>query len=348
MAQTIKLTPGAVATSADMITPALLNLLANPVIELEGSIGAASIADNSVTQPKLIDGILTADTPGRAKMADGYVTTAKLLDALLSADAAGRAKMADGFLTYAKLASDAKTTGAAPGGSYGALTVNVNASTPLSKVDVTATDLVLKDSGGVPVTVQAALTGIDITVSGANGLDTGAEAGSTWYYIWVIYNGTTVSGLLSVSATAPTLPGGYTYKALVGAVRNGPPGGTATDFWAFYQSGNQVWTNEGVVFTATAGVTAYTALNLAGFVPDKAKAVRGTMGTTTGSRGIGVAMDANGLGGVTFNALATGTPLGVWTASGPYRVGIKTAHTVYWQASDTTASYRLTVSGWEY
>ena len=37
--------------------------------------------------------------------------------------------------------------------------------------------------------------------------------------MWVIYNGTTVAGLLSTSASAPTLPSGYTYKARVGWVR---------------------------------------------------------------------------------------------------------------------------------
>jgi len=36
----------------------------------------------------------------------------------------------------------------------------------------------------------------NITASGANGLDTGAEAASTWYEIWAIYNGTTKSALL--------------------------------------------------------------------------------------------------------------------------------------------------------
>lgn len=48
----------------------------------------------------------------------------------------------------------------------------------------------------------------------------GGEAPNTWYYIWVIYNGSTVASLLSTSATAPTMPSGYTFKALMGAVFN--------------------------------------------------------------------------------------------------------------------------------
>ena len=64
----------------------------------------------------------------------------------------------------------------------------------------------LQDSSGVPYRATAVNLTVDITVSGVNGLDTGSEAASTWYYIWVIYNGTTVAGLLSTSATAPTMP----------------------------------------------------------------------------------------------------------------------------------------------
>ncbi len=63
---------------------------------------------------------------------------------------------------------------------------------------------------------------VDITVAGAGGLDTGSEAASTWYYIWLIYNPTTTTynGLLSTSSTSPSMPSGYTKKRLIGAVRN--------------------------------------------------------------------------------------------------------------------------------
>ena len=58
-----------------------------------------------------------------------------------------------------------------------------------------------------------------LAASGANGLDTGTSAANTWYSVWVIWNGTTTAGLLSLSATAPTIPAGYTHKARVGWVR---------------------------------------------------------------------------------------------------------------------------------
>jgi hypothetical protein len=60
---------------------------------------------------------------------------------------------------------------------------------------------------------------IDMEVTGAKGLDTGSVAASSWYYVWIISNGTNTYGMYSLSRTAPTMPSGYTYKLLVGAVR---------------------------------------------------------------------------------------------------------------------------------
>lgn len=77
---------------------------------------------------------------------------------------------------------------------------------------------------------------IAITTSGANGLDTGSEAVSTWYAVYVIYNPSTstIAGLLSADTTppttanAPTLPSGYTVWRHVGWVRNDGSGDFTT------------------------------------------------------------------------------------------------------------------------
>lgn len=64
---------------------------------------------------------------------------------------------------------------------------------------------------------------VDLSVSGANGLDTGTEAADTWYYLWLIKNPSTgvVAGLFSASGSSPVLPSGYTKKRLLPiAVRN--------------------------------------------------------------------------------------------------------------------------------
>lgn len=83
MALIIRFTPGRVVALGELITEDLLNALANPTVELEGTISTLAIADNSITLAKLVVGILTADTAGRSRMEDGYVTASKLATAQL-------------------------------------------------------------------------------------------------------------------------------------------------------------------------------------------------------------------------------------------------------------------------
>lgn len=121
--------------------------------------------------------------------------------------------------------------------------------------------------------------------TGANGLDVGAansQTASTWYSVWVIWNGVTTAGLLSLSATAPTLPAGYTHKARVGWVRTdasankfplafiqagrkfqyAPKTGSNTLSWPLMSSGGAVGsiaTAGGLVAVGTSGVAPITA-----------------------------------------------------------------------------------------
>jgi len=78
MALTLTLIPGYTYQDNELDTAAKRNLAANPTVSLSGSVGTLSLADGSVTTPKLIDGVLSADATGRAKMADGFITTSKI------------------------------------------------------------------------------------------------------------------------------------------------------------------------------------------------------------------------------------------------------------------------------
>lgn len=84
---------------------------------------------------------------------------------------------------------------------------------------VTADQVVTYDGSTFKLASAVNVT-VNSTASGVNGLDTGTVAASTWYSVWIIQkaDGTT-AGLLSLSATAPTMPSGYTFKARVGWVR---------------------------------------------------------------------------------------------------------------------------------
>lgn len=107
------------------------------------------------------------------------------------------------------------------------------------------------DDGGI-IATSGDVT-VDITVSGAGGLDTGVEASDTWYYIYLIYDpdNDLVDGLLSLSATSPTLPGGYTQKRLVGAVRNNG----SSNFNLFKQNGNLISYATGELFASATDLT---------------------------------------------------------------------------------------------
>ena len=148
-------------------------------------------------------------------------------------------------------------------------------------IDADAVLLVNATSGDAYKASTVNLT-VDITASGANGLDTGSEASSTWYYLWVIYNPdtSTVAGLLSTSSTAPTLPSGYTYKGLVGAVYNNG----SSNFFGFRQRDNDVYHYDtasawNVLSGGTSTVLA--AVSLAAFVPTIAKTVDFQVGEVT-------------------------------------------------------------------
>lgn len=84
-------------------------------------------------------------------------------------------------------------------------------------VDIDADEVVMSNSSGQTKRALAVNLTVDLDVSAAiNGRDAGSVAASQQWYLYVISDGTTVAGLASQSATAPTLPAGYTYKCLVG------------------------------------------------------------------------------------------------------------------------------------
>jgi len=151
-------------------------------------------------------------------------------------------------------------------GEYVNLIIKNNATNPAYQIDVDADSIIMEDASGNLLKKTAVDWTLDITVSGANGLDTGSEAISTWYYIWAIgkLDGT-VAGLFSTSSSAPTMPSGYTFKALVGAIYNNSSG----DFITLRQRGDRVVT-ENISVLNNGSATSWTAINLAAAIPPNA------------------------------------------------------------------------------
>ena len=129
-------------------------------------------------------------------------------------------------------------------------------------VTITADDLSLAGASDTKLVTAVNVT-VNSAAAGANGLDTGALA-TAMYYFWIIYNPTTATtaGLMSASATAPTMPTGYTYKRLVGEVYY-TAGGTNA-FTGTHRAGDEVYfenaqailNSGGGAFTVTASMVA--------------------------------------------------------------------------------------------
>jgi hypothetical protein len=142
----------------------------------------------------------------------------------------------------------------APRGSIDGLTLSNDGTTPNTKIDVAA-GLCRDDTDAMCIRL-AASKAIDCGTTGANGLDTGSLANSTWYHVFAIgkRDGSAQAALASTSASAPTLPSGYQYQRRIGSFKTD---GSA-HIVAFTQNGDEfLWlTAVGDISTTTLGTTA--------------------------------------------------------------------------------------------
>lgn len=161
------------------------------------------------------------------------------------------------------------------------LAISNNATTPNTKVDVAAgqcrdsnnmIDMLLGDYLSQGYGTANAATTINAAVNGANGLDTGSLANNSFYYVYVIGDSSSknaTAAMLSLSATAPTLPFGYDSIRLIGAVKTD---GSA-HFLLFYQTGVGSsrffqWDAPIAVTVTSSGTSAtYSAMDLSTGVP---------------------------------------------------------------------------------
>lgn len=238
-----------------------------------------------------------------------------------------------------------------------------NGATPASQVIVTADYAVLVDASGgfksfstVSVTASSASTG-------ANALDAGAVANSTWYAIWLIGKSDgTIAALLSTSATAPTMPSGYTFKSRFGWVRTGSTG----NFVRFIQYGRSA-RYQVVAGSETPGLPiflnsalgnpttpTYVSADLSAFVPSTASKINVLLrATTTGGGGARFllvspsnqysALGATNPAVASSVALDTGA-MGISPNYSMHDIQFETAQTLY--VASNAACYGA-VYGWE-
>jgi hypothetical protein len=147
-----------------------------------------------------------------------------------------------------------------------------NSVSPDSKVDIELDSwdfIILEDTEGKSIKVKLPTTiTIDITAD----LDTGSEAPSTWYYIYLSTNatGSAVNGFFSTSLTAPVLPGSDIYKSRIAAFYNNAGGNFNRHYKSWFAT---VMPRVVLVNAGTAGTP--TAVNMAAVVPPTATHVFG-------------------------------------------------------------------------
>lgn len=209
------------------------------------------------------------------------------------------------------------------------LIVKNNAGNPNYQIDIDADEIILQDANGE----AARITNVNITLDITSDLDTGSEANSTIYYLWVTSAG---AGKLSLSSTAPTIPAS-TKKALVGAVINNGSG----HFISIYQRGNRVRCNSGN--TSGLASTSAASVDISPFVPITAILLYGGLRNNA-------ADNRMQLNPVTFTAGQGNsfTEVAATTTNGDeqFLVPIETPQTIYYAVGAGTMV--ITYWGWEY
>ena len=222
------------------ITNGTINSLTAPMTVANGGTGVATLAANSVVLGNGVAAVQTVapSTSGNVLVSNGTTWTSQPFGAPII-------------------------------GSFSGLKVQATSNTA---VTVTAAFVTL-GATNASYTANTVSLSLATSTSGANGLDTGSVATSTWYSVWVIYNGTTVAGLLSTSASAPTLPSGYTYKARVGWVRTDG----SSNLWRTIQYGNRAqWVTPAAGFQSMASGTssgAWLAVATGAYAPSSSSAI---------------------------------------------------------------------------
>jgi hypothetical protein len=138
------------------------------------------------------------------------------------------------------------------------LSITNNSSSPTNKINLSASSIGTVVPSGT-MTIDCTQHGL----AGGNDLDAGSLAASTWYYIWVIYNGTTVAGLASLSSTSPALPSGFTYKRLVGVAATN----SSSQFKVFSQIGNHFVYDEYQTVSTGTTTQSWTVQNCTAYIP---------------------------------------------------------------------------------
>jgi hypothetical protein len=153
------------------------------------------------------------------------------------------------------------------------LSITNNSGTPNTQITAIVGQAVVTNSSGLGIFYSGGTLTINLATTGANGLDTGSIAASTFYHVFIIYNGTTFAGLASTSATSPSLPSGYTYSMRIGTMQTDG----SSHLRKTYQTGRRV------KFSSSAPTIGTGTITYATFFPSTSEAalIQGITSTVT-------------------------------------------------------------------
>jgi hypothetical protein len=222
-------------------------------------------------------------------------------------------------------------------------TAKNNVTFPNTQIDIAFNQAVVTNSSnGVQFGINGSVT-LNFSTTGVNGLDTGVQTASTTYFLYLIGNGTLINSLVSLSSTAPTMPGGYTYKCRVGSIRTN----VSTQLYSFFQAGRTISITQVLGGTADYTSSAVTGTCFTNFVATVFAGIPTTAIFANGyingvnSTGIGVARAAGTAGQVAaFSFPPTGTTLIMF-----FQASLTVARTIFWCNSD--AGNLIVINGWQ-
>jgi hypothetical protein len=180
--------------------------------------------------------------------------------------------------------------------------------------------------------------------TGNGGLDTGSIAASTWYHAYLIKRTDTgvVDVLVSLSASAPTMPASYTLKRRIGSMKtNG-----SSQWVGFIQNGDEfLWTAPAVDLNAVTLIAAATLYTLT--VPTGLKVNALFNGEIIATGNVASSIYTPDIG---VQTLAT-VGVQLWSATSdaagaPFNVRTNTSAQVYAVSSSASGTLTITTNGW--
>lgn len=216
---------------------------------------------------------------------------------------------------------------------------------------MSADAVVVQDSNGNTRRLTSYSQTVNSATSGAGGLDAGSVGNNTWYYLYAIYNPATntQSILMSASATAPTLPSGYTFAS-------GPLSAVLTDssghFLGFKQYGNDwqfvVGNNLSALPQLISGASGnpstptYTGVSMSAYVPTAiAETVKLTGFLNTGGTSAMIAAPNANYGAYNSNSNPPPMVLDAATVICVTEEWVIESSNVYYASNETNSSLRV-------